>query len=204
MHLPGTFTMRSSTHLFPIAALITALGVVPVSASTAATEEASVIAVMHRFDSAIREHDAAGLKALFYNGEVDWRITLSPSQVERLGKRFKDIQPVTDRFGIFNFLNDEQSKRIPIAERFYGPQVVTDGQVATLTFDYDFTMNCKTVNWGKETWQLVKTEAGWKIINLLYSGYEAADRQIPARHLAPVADCTPYREEGSNSRPSRP
>lgn len=186
--------MLRSMLLTPIAALITALSAVSASASTLTTEKASVIAVMNRFDSAIREHDAAALKDLFYNGEIIWKLTLAPSQIERLGKRFKDIGPVTDRFGGYRLLDDERFKQVPIAERFYDPLVITDGQVATLTFDYDFTMNCKTLNWGKETWQLVKTGAGWKILNLLYSGYEPADGPIPARHAAPIAGCTPIKQ----------
>ncbi len=186
--------MPSLKRLVPITALLTMLGTGPVSAGTAATEEASVIAVMNRFDSAIQEHDAAGLKGLFYNGEIIWKLTLSPKQVERLGKKFKDIGPVTDRFGGYRLLSEERFKQVPIAERFYDPQVVTDGQVASLTFDNDFTMNCKTLNWGKESWQLVKTEAGWKILNLLYSGYEASDGPIPARHSAPVAGCVPFKQ----------
>jgi hypothetical protein len=186
--------MSCSKHLVPIVALIAALGAAPVSAGTAASEEASVLAVMDRFDSAIREHDAAALKNLFYNGEIIWKLTLSPAQVERLEKKFKEIGPVTDRFGGYRLLDDERFKLTPIAERFYNPQVVTDGQVATLMFDYDFTMNCKPLNWGKETWQLVKTDAGWKILNLLYSGYELADGPIPVRHSAPVAGCTPVQK----------
>lgn len=185
--------MPLSIHLLPIATLIAVLAA-PASAGTRTAEEASVIAVMNRFDSAIREHDAAALKDLFYKGEIIWKLTLSPAQIERLGKRFKDIGPVTDRFGGYRLLDDERFKLTPIAERFYDPKVVTDGQVATLMFDYDFTMNCKTLNWGKETWQLVKTEAGWKILNLLYSGYEPADGPVPARHAAPVAGCTPINQ----------
>lgn len=185
--------MPCTMHRLPITAFIVALGAASAPAEAAGTEEASVIAVMHRFDSAIRDHDAAAMKDLFYNGEIVWKLTLAPSQVERLRKRFPDIGPVTDRFGGYRLLDDDRYKQIPIAERFYDPKVVTDGQVASLVFDYDFTMNCKPLNWGTETWQLVKTEAGWKILNLLYSGYELADGPIPARHSAPVAGCTPVK-----------
>lgn len=183
--------MPRSRYLLLIPALIAALNPASVSARTPTAEQASVIAVMNRFDSAIREHDAAALKDLFYDGEIIWKLTLTPNQVERLGKRFKDIRPVTDRFGGYRILADERFKQVPIAERFYDPLVITDGQIASLTFDYDFTMNCKTLNWGKETWQLVKTATGWKILNLLYSGYEPSDGPVPARHARPVADCTP-------------
>ena len=31
-------------------------------------------------------------------------------------------------------------RHIPIAERFYDPEIVTDGKLASVNFAYDFTM----------------------------------------------------------------
>ncbi|UHQ20172.1 hypothetical protein LVB87_03145 [Lysobacter sp. KIS68-7] len=54
-------------------------------------------------------------------------------------------------------------------ETFDNITIDTDGEVATVTFDYSFLSNGKKTNWGKECWLMVRTKAGWKITTLAYS-----------------------------------
>ena len=100
---------------------------------------------------AIRNHDAAALKDLFYKQDIAWRLSLSTVQVEKYKKTVASIEPVTRAFGGYRLLDDERMRSVPLAERFYDPHVTTDGQIAVLAFDYDFTLNCKPINWGKRT-----------------------------------------------------
>ncbi len=71
--------------------------------------------------------------------------------------------------GAYELLDDPRLAEIAIEERFYDPVIRTDGQIATVTFDYDFRAQGQIQNWGQESWQMVKTEAGWKILHLLFS-----------------------------------
>ena len=48
--------------------------------------EAAILDVMHRFDMAIRNHDASALKDLFYKQDIAWRLSLSTVQVEKYKK----------------------------------------------------------------------------------------------------------------------
>jgi len=57
----------------------------------------------------------------------------------------------------------------PRAEEFSNVKIDTDGDVASVSFDYRFLANGATTNWGREMWQLVRTERGWKIFSVVYS-----------------------------------
>jgi hypothetical protein len=48
-------------------------------------------------------------------------------------------------------------------------QVVTDTEVATVSFDSEFWSNSKMQNPGFECWQLVHSETGWKVAFIVYS-----------------------------------
>jgi hypothetical protein len=49
-----------------------------------------------------------------------------------------------------------------------------------VTFDYDFTADGQIQNWGQESWQMVKTAAGWRILHLLFSYRIQAVEPAPA------------------------
>jgi hypothetical protein len=57
----------------------------------------------------------------------------------------------------------------PREETFSNVNVETDGEIASVSFDYAFLANGKRTNWGKEMWQLVRTEQGWKIFSVVYT-----------------------------------
>jgi hypothetical protein len=48
-------------------------------------------------------------------------------------------------------------------------QIMSDGAVASVYFHFDFIIDGKVENRGDETWQLVKTVDGWRIIAIAYS-----------------------------------
>jgi hypothetical protein len=54
-------------------------------------------------------------------------------------------------------------------ERFSNVQIQTDGEIASVSFDYEFFEGANRTNWGKEMWQLVRTEGGWKIFSVIYT-----------------------------------
>jgi hypothetical protein len=54
-------------------------------------------------------------------------------------------------------------------EKFYNVDIIEDGSIAAVNFDYSFWENNKKTNWGKESWGLVKINNKWKITNVLFS-----------------------------------
>ena len=48
-------------------------------------------------------------------------------------------------------------------------KIETDGDVASVWFDYAFLADGRETNRGKEAWQLVNTGEGWKIVAVVWS-----------------------------------
>ncbi|WP_208025666.1 hypothetical protein [Niastella caeni] len=54
-------------------------------------------------------------------------------------------------------------------EKFYNIDINEDGNIAAVTFDYSFWESRKKINWGKESWGLVKINGQWKITSVIFS-----------------------------------
>lgn len=67
------------------------------------------------------------------------------------------------------FLDFVGSTPSAIEENFHHVRIETDGSVASAYFIFEFLIDGKLENRGAETWQLVKTDDGWKIAAMLYS-----------------------------------
>lgn len=61
-------------------------------------------------------------------------------------------------------------------ETFENVKIVTDGEIATVFFDYEFFLGEQRQNWGSESWMMVKTRQGWKIqaVNFSFTRDEKA------------------------------
>lgn len=57
----------------------------------------------------------------------------------------------------------------PREETIDNVRIDTDGDVAQVWFDYSYKQSDYQQNWGKEAWQLVRTEDGWKIASVIWS-----------------------------------
>lgn len=54
-------------------------------------------------------------------------------------------------------------------EKLWNVRIDSDGQVASVSFDYSFHSGDYKSNWGQEAWQPVHTGQGWKINSVIYS-----------------------------------
>ncbi|GAB2999009.1 nuclear transport factor 2 family protein [Psychrosphaera aestuarii] len=57
----------------------------------------------------------------------------------------------------------------PVEERISNVKIQTDGNIASVFFDYEFYKNNKKVHWGQENMQMIQTNQGWKIASVVYS-----------------------------------
>ena len=57
----------------------------------------------------------------------------------------------------------------PTEEVFRDVVIDTDGEIASVNFDYSFLLDGKEAHRGREMWHLVRTEDGWKIISVIWS-----------------------------------
>lgn len=69
-------------------------------------------------------------------------------------------------------------------EVFLNPEIVTDGRIGSISFDYAFKSAGIITNWGKENWQLIKSGSNWLILNLVYSVHLQEVNPAPARFNA--------------------
>ena len=145
--------------------------------------EAEIRSLMSRFDTAIRAKDSKGLAALFYDGKINWKATGHPKSREFVAQATKEAIPALEDQGAHQLIGDPAYKALRLAENFGSPTIVSDGQLATVTFRYNFTANDQIQNWGSESWQLVKADDGWKIVNLLFSYTLSAVAPMPDGHL---------------------
>ena len=56
-----------------------------------------------------------------------------------------------------------------IEEVFRDPVIDTDGEIASVNFNYSLLVNGKEEHWGLEMWHLVRSDNGWKIISVIWS-----------------------------------
>lgn len=115
--------------------------------------------------------DSVKFYTLFHKDPVVWvGVTQEKSLLEELKKdsTTKDIFSDSYKQFYISFFKNE------IEEKFYNVQIVEDGYIASVIFDYSFWYKKKKLNWGKESWGLIKTNGEWKITSVIFSiEYEA-------------------------------
>jgi ketosteroid isomerase-like protein len=107
------------------------------------------------FRTALKARNVKQLSSLLLNDRI---LFASPSSA--------DSVPVT---GARDFLDFVATAKVPIEERYYNVKIVQDGNLAWVTFDFDFLENGKIVNYGVEVWQMIKGADGWKILSVVWS-----------------------------------
>ncbi len=132
------------------------------------TPKAEINQAIASFQSSLRAHEAEALGRLFLAESDAWATTLGDSTLKTM--RIKHPEAPRYKVGARkSFLDFVGSTPSSIAEDFHHVRIHTDGSVASVYFDFEFLMDGKVQNRGAETWQLVKTDDGWKIAAMLYS-----------------------------------
>lgn len=133
-----------------------------------AAAEREIRTVVEAFRAAIVAGDSDALRALFLPGSQAWLSVRDDADLARARER----DPAAGRLVPGSY--DEFARLIANRrqeEVFTGIQIRTDGLVAVVVFDFVYRHDGKAVNRGLETWQLAKTDDGWKIVSLTYSSH---------------------------------
>jgi ketosteroid isomerase-like protein len=133
-----------------------------------AAEADAIRQVVHQFQSAIVARDGKTIGSLFVQDGGSWLSVLDDAAYADAKARdpaARKRMPSTWR----EFADFVQHSAKPIEERFYDVRIDTNGTVASVWFNFDFLAGGKVTNRGSETWQLVRTDDGWKIQAMLYS-----------------------------------
>jgi hypothetical protein len=136
--------------------------------------ENAIEAVVEQFRLAIIKKDKPLFVSLFFSNKpeaIGWQYVSEDIRLEKI-KKDKPNAIKARRIPSNNFLSliDEVVSTTEAREETVSNlKIDTDGDVASVGFDYTFLANGKKTNWGKKFWQLVRTENGWKIFSVVYT-----------------------------------
>lgn len=163
------------TSLFAASAL--ALGLLLAApqalAQTPAADKQQIDAIVETFRSAIIKKDTASFMKLFLHEGITWTGVITDASIERMYanrpdpklKRPAKYKNSSPRSFIESIATDPEQ----LEETFANVRIDSDGDVAQVWFDYSFVVGKNKQNWGKESWQMVRTDSGWKIAAVVWS-----------------------------------
>lgn len=122
--------------------------------------------VLNSFMDCLVKKDSTKFYSLFHTDPVVWvGVTHQKTFADEL---LKDSTAKDNfRSNYKSFYRHFYTKAIE--EKFYNIQILENGYIATVIFDYSFWENGKKTNWGKESWALIKTNGQWKITTVIFS-----------------------------------
>jgi hypothetical protein len=126
--------------------------------------------VLSTFMQCIIDKDSIQFVKLFYDGPTVWTGVYKDKSQEV--RRQKDSTKINNYFKsdpgrAFSKMIANRGKRLQ--EKFYHVHIHEDGYIAAITFDYDYQVDGKNTNWGKESWGLIKANGKWKITSIIFS-----------------------------------
>ncbi|MBO1255818.1 hypothetical protein J3L16_08995 [Alteromonas sp. 5E99-2] len=136
-------------------------------------DETAINNIIQNFKDSIENKDDSLFLSLFHSSNVSWVGVISDETLETLislDPKFKQqpkIMNSTPNEFIQNIVSSKQQSK----EVFKDIQIFQDGEVASVSFNYDFYKDEKLTNYGQEHWQLINTSEGWKInaVNFSFS-----------------------------------
>lgn len=138
------------------------------------SSEEEIYTIIDAFSLSIKEKDKSKFLSLFVEEGVSWIGVFSEDEHERMTRNDGGKGNIPGK--LFHsspeqFIDWVVGLEGTPREEFDEIRIYTDGEVASLYFDYKFYLNSDLQNWGAESWLLVKTETGWKIqaVNFSYT-----------------------------------
>ena len=130
--------------------------------------------VVESFRTSLINKDKATYMSLFFSdkpADIGWQFVSEDSRLDHIRKSNPDAIKARQIPGInfISLIDGAIATNEPREETFANIKIETDGEIAAVSFDYAFLANEKKTNWGKEMWQLVRTEKGWKIFSVIYT-----------------------------------
>ncbi|MBF2709871.1 Cif family virulence factor [Flavobacterium soyangense] len=123
--------------------------------------------ILTTFMDCLVKKDSVKFYSLFHNEPTVWvGVFKEKTQQNRLSKDKTKKGNFTSTYKkFFRTIFDLATYE----EKYYNVEIIEDGSIATTTFDYSFWKDNKKINWGKESWGLVKIDGQWKITSIIFS-----------------------------------
>jgi len=114
--------------------------------------------VLSSYIKALKNMDNVLFQSLFYD-------QLSPIY----GVYKENGKEVKIRLHASNFINQFIRAKMKAEQTFKNVDITTDGTIAVMNSDFEFYVDGAKTNWGRESWHLVNTLNGWKILSITFS-----------------------------------
>jgi len=139
--------------------------------AAAQNDTTQVLAVVQRMFDAMRSKDTSALRSLWIPGGKLWglRTRQDGSTVLQQTTEQQFAEAVArDTRGVWD-------------ERTFNPEVRLDGNMATVWVAYDFWLGPQFSHCGVDSFQMLKTAEGWKVVNVVDTFQRTGCPQRPAR-----------------------
>jgi hypothetical protein len=138
------------------------------------TDLAAVHQVIDTFRASIIQKDKARFLNLFFSDKPEaiiWQAVVDDPSLKQIQSTRPEAIKARHRpdNNFVAFIDGIVASKDNEEEIFSNLLVDTDGEVASVSFDYVYVLNSKPTNTGREKWLLVRTEQGWKIISVVYT-----------------------------------
>ena len=140
--------------------------------STASQDVADIQRVMETYHYAVATHDGKGVSELFLD-----RSTLVSVLSDKAFAAVRAKNASTQKVRVSSYRDYAafvSSTKSDLDPRHTDVRITSDGAVASVYFHFEFVIDGKVENRGDETWQLVKTVDGWRIVAITYSSNPGA------------------------------
>lgn len=157
--------------LLLLTCLVAAPSLAQQSLPATTTAQQQIHAVVDDFREAIIQKDTKKFLGLFLREDVIWQSVQGEERLKKL--RQKDPQAnkltVNAKQNPRTFIEDIAANAKRVEEKFTNVRIDTDGNIASVSFEFTFHVDDRIINRGQESWHLVNMGNGWKIVSVIWS-----------------------------------
>ncbi|MDR6842142.1 nuclear transport factor 2 family protein [Pseudoxanthomonas sacheonensis] len=134
-------------------------------------DTASVETIIAAFGACIVDKDKDRFVKLFLHENTAWQSVTGDANLRIVREKKPEALKVRvdPKSGHLSFIDSIVADKEREEEKFRDIKIETDGDIASVFFDYSFHADGKETNRGKEAWHLVRTDDGWKIVSVIWS-----------------------------------
>jgi len=137
------------------------------------SDKVQIARVIETFRAAVVNKDEKAFLRLFLREDITWTGVTTDASIERMYAN-RPKPEMARPFKFFNsspreFISFVATDKEKIDETMSNVRIDSDGDVGLVWFDYAFVRGSYKANWGKESWQMVRTSDGWKIAGVVWS-----------------------------------
>ena len=157
--------------LLALACLLSFPAFAQTEVKAAETPTQQIEAVVEAFRTAIIDKDKERFVKLFLHENITWQDVTSDANLQRIREKRPEAAKVRfdPKDNYLSFIDGIVSDKEKSEEKFRNVKIDTDGDIASVYFDYTFNQDGRETNHGEEAWHLVKTDDGWKIVSVIWS-----------------------------------